>query len=444
MTKTAGNQRISSGPEAIKKALEALLKYQNSSMSMRRVLREMRTESAPEQYTLHEPLALGVIRYLNTIDFLLARSLGSIRPQDLTPRDRNLLRLAIYDVRWLDSADILEYTKGLDSSLCEVLSKAINLDFDATIAHLPKVNQESLRYSHPTFIVETLHAHLGERDTYQLLSANNRSHVYYLRPNKHREGFEESIEKLQELGVRLTPDSSVQDLLRISGDVNAVISSEPFQNGAVLIHDKASILTAKALHASQGEVIWDACAAPGMKTHLLTEIMNNTGRVVASDVYADRVRSAKKRSEFLGVRNVCWVQADASKMKVKGARRILIDAPCSSTGMIQGHPSFKWRLNKEVLMSIMSVQHKILDGVLSAYRDEPGTEIVYATCSILPHEGESQIDSVMSTHNIELIDTEIRGDAGYDGFQCSEMVRRLFPHKHQTSGFFIARMRIVQ
>jgi 16S rRNA (cytosine967-C5)-methyltransferase len=236
----------------------------------------------------------------------------------------------------------------------------------------------------------------------------------------------------------------VEDLFRISGDINAVVTSDLFQSGAVLIHDKASVLTAKALHASEAEILWDACAAPGMKTHLLTEMMSNTGRVVASDVYTDRVRSAKERSEFLGVRNACWVQADASKMKVKGARRVLIDAPCSSTGMIQGHPSFKWRLNKEVLMSIMSVQHKILDGVLSAYRDEPGTEIVYATCSILPHEGESQIDSVMSTHNIELIDTEIGGDEGYDGFQCSEMVRRLFPHKHETSGFFIARMRIVQ
>ncbi|RDE13847.1 MAG: hypothetical protein C4K48_07490 [Candidatus Thorarchaeota archaeon] len=444
MTNTPDNKRISNDPEAIKEALEALLKYQNSSMSMRRVLREMRTESTSEQYALHEPLALGVIRYLNTIDFLLARSLGSIRPQDLTPCDRNLLRLAIYDVRWLGSAGVVEYTKGLNSSLCEALDKAINLDFDATIKPLPKVNQESLRYSHPTFIIETLLEHLGERDTYQLLSANNRSRVYYLRPNKHREGYEESIKKVQELGVRLIPDSSVKDLFRISGDVNAVVSSDLFQNGDILIHDKASILTVKALHASQAEIIWDACAAPGMKTHLLTEVMNNTGRIVASDVYTDRVRSAKKRSEFLGMRNVCWVQADASMMKVKGARRVLIDAPCSSTGMIQGHPSFKWRLNKEVLMSIMSVQHKILDGVLRSYRDEPGTEIVYATCSILPHEGESQIDSVMSTHNIELIDTEIRGDPGYDGFQCSEMVRRLFPHKHETSGFFIARMRIVQ
>ena len=444
MTNTPDSKRISNDPEVIKEALEALLKYQNSSISMRRVLREMRTESASEQYTLHEPLALGVIRYLNTIDFLLARSLGSIRPQDLTPCDRNLLRLAIYDVRWLGSADTLEYAKGLSSSLCEVLDKAINLDFDATIAHLPKVNQESLRYSHPTFIIETLLEHMGERDTWQLLSANNSSRVYYLRPNKHREGHEESIEKVQELGVRLIPDSSVKDLFRISSDVNTVVSSDLFQNGDVLIQDKASILTAKALHASPAEIIWDACAAPGMKTHLLTEMMNNTGRVVASDVYTERIRPAKKRSEFLGVRNVCWVQADASRMKVKGARRVLIDAPCSSTGMIQGHPSFKWRLNKEVLMSIMSVQHKILDGVLRAYKDEPGTEIVYATCSILPHEGESQIDSVMSTHNIELIDTEIKGDTGYDGFQCSEMVRRLFPHKHETSGFFIARMRIVQ
>jgi 16S rRNA (cytosine967-C5)-methyltransferase len=69
---------------------------------------------------------------------------------------------------------------------------------------------------------------------------------------------------------------------------------------------------------------------------------------------------------------------------------------------------------------------------------------VYSTCSILPHEGESQIDSALSRHNIELLEPIVTGSPGYPGFKCSSMVRRLFPHLHGCNGFFIARMRIKQ
>ena len=92
----------------------------------------------------------------------------------------------------------------------------------------------------------------------------------------------------------------------------------------------------------------------------------------------------------------------------------------------------------------MTIQNKILDGILTAYANQPGTEIVFSTCSILPHEGESQIDSAMKNHQIELLEPYPFGDRGYPKFKCSKYVRRLFPSKHNTSGFFIARMRIKQ
>jgi 16S rRNA (cytosine967-C5)-methyltransferase len=442
MTDTAGENNNLIQPKAKQIALEALVKYQKSSASMKQILREMRTEAILDQYVSHETLALGVIRYLNTIDFLIARAIGSIHPRSLSSTNRNLLRLAVYTGRWLDSDNLSSFSEDFTPQLQEALKKTISMNLDTLVVRLPKVNQISLQYSHPTFMVETLLTHLGEQETFQLLSANNMSRVHYLRTNNFRGNPKETIHELQELGVTLERDSSRRNLFRIMKGVDMVISSNLFLKGDILIHDKASVLTAEALNASPGEIIWDACAAPGMKTQLISEMMKNTGRIVASDVYSNRVRAAMNRSDFLGVKNTCWVQADACRMKVNGAQKVLIDAPCTSTGMIQGYPSFKWRLNKSVLMSIMSIQHKILDGILNAYKDDPGTEIVYATCSVLPHEGESQIDSIMNAHDIELIDSKIQGSFGYDGFQCSKKVRRLFPHKHETNGFFIAKMRI--
>jgi 16S rRNA (cytosine967-C5)-methyltransferase len=430
-------------PQAIEDALDALATSQKSYASMRQILRTMRLEAPSEYRMTHETLVLGVIRYLNTIDFLIAQSLESMALQNLKDSDRNLLRLMIYMTRWLGKRGCTKYLESKRPGLAKVLKKAADLELGSCISQLPKLNQLSILYSHPTFIVETMLKHLGEENTRQLLAANNKPRVQYLRPNRFRNGFGSFIDDIQALGVELMADLSYPNFYRIISGVDAVATSDMFQKGDVLIQDKASVLTAIALHAAPGETVWDACAAPGMKTQLISEMMENSGRVIASDIYSERVLSAKKRSDILGVNNTSWIRADASKMKVAGAQKILIDAPCTSTGVFQGHPSFKWRLNKSTLMAIMSVQHKILDGILTAYKDQPGTEMVYATCSILPHEGESQIDSIMSTHNIELLDTRVDGNSGYDGFRCSRMVRRLFPNRHDTSGFFISRMRIM-
>jgi 16S rRNA (cytosine967-C5)-methyltransferase len=174
------------------------------------------------------------------------------------------------------------------------------------------------------------------------------------------------------------------------------------------------------------------------------ELMKGRGRLVATDIYSNRVRLGLERSRLLGCEGVEWLQADASRSPVLGADRILVDAPCTSTGVLRSHPSFKWRLNKARLLDIMSIQNKILDGVLTAYVNRPGTEIVYATCSLLPHEGESQIDSAMTRHRFELVQGLIADSPGYPGFKCSKSVCRLFPHRHATSGFFIAHLRIIR
>ena len=90
----------------------------------------------------------------------------------------------------------------------------------------------------------------------------------------------------------------------------------------------------------------------------------------------------------------------------------------------------------------MTIQNKILEGIISRYSKKPGTEIVYANCSVLPHEGENQIDSILERYNVELLDGPKLGSKGYANYVCTQKVRRFFPHIHETNGFFIARMRI--
>lgn len=436
------NQNISIRADAI----EALNRFEQSSTSMKTLLRDMQTTSA--DYTdsqIHiQSLSLSVIKYRNTLDYLISRTLGKRKLQRLTIQNRNVLRLLLYETKWLNSdlEKIISFYPDVTSQDQNRLLEAIAIDVETTLQQMPEINRLSLQYSHPTFLVKTLLDNLKSNETIELLKANNQKRTYYIRPNRLWEDTDSLLNTLEDVELKQDPD--VPEVMRVVHGIDSIIKSKPFQEGRILIQDMASVLAVKSLDPKPGEKIWDSCAAPGMKTQLIAEMMKGQGTLVATDVYDDRVRAASQRAQFLKAHQIQWLLADATRPMVLDAEKILIDAPCTSTGILQSYPSFKWRLNKETLFALMTIQNKLLDGILTAYQDKPGTEIVFSTCSILPHEGESQIDSAMKRHDIELLEPYPYGDAGYPKFKCSKKVRRLFPHKHQTSGFFIARLRIRQ
>jgi len=430
--------------------LEALraLKAYGQSTSVRAVLRKSDQDSwvsADAQPMVHS-LLLGVVRFLNTIDFILLKVMGHKRSSELSPQERSSLRLATYEGRWLQTplGVIVEEYLGSTPQLVPMASAAVSLDLEKSIRNLKPVERYSISLAHPSFLVRTLLDNLPRSEAISLMKQNNMAHDYYVRANTFKNGHEDVIPSFAEMRVNLQPDPDVQGLYRVNRGIESIVGSSQFKDGEIMVQDKASVLTVMTLAPRPGETVWDACASPGMKTQLMWELMKGRGRLVATDIYSNRVRLGLERSRLLGCEGVEWLQADASRSPVLGADRILVDAPCTSTGVLRSHPSFKWRLNKARLLDIMSIQNKILDGVLTAYVNRPGTEIVYATCSLLPHEGESQIDSAMTRHRFELVQGLIADSPGYPGFKCSKSVCRLFPHRHATSGFFIAHLRIIR
>lgn len=425
--------------------IDALVQFDKSNTSMKTLLRELQTASTDTSYyqTRMHLLPLDVIKRRNTIDYLLTRFLGTEKMQKLDLREKNTLRLLLYETKWLDSDmdDIISLYPRIKSSHLKAIMCAIEANLDALFDNLAPVNKLSLMYSHPTFLVKTLLDNLPLDETILLLKTNNQSRTYYIRLNQLLSKDTSILDSIE--GVKIEGDSDVRGLYRVVDGIEKIISSKLFQDGYLLVQDKASILAVEALDLHPGQNVWDACAAPGMKTQLIAEKLGFTGKIVATDVYRDRVKVARGRTQNLGAKQIEWVHTDATNPVITTADKILIDAPCTATGIFQSYPSFKWRLNKDTLFSLMTVQNKILDGVLSIYKKRPGTEIVFSTCSILPHEGESQIDSVLSRYNVELLDPIHSGSRGYLGFKCSNQVTRLFPHKHKTSGFFIARLRVM-
>ncbi|MHA2242129.1 MAG: RsmB/NOP family class I SAM-dependent RNA methyltransferase [Candidatus Thorarchaeota archaeon] len=334
-------------------------------------------------------------------------------------------------------------TTSHSDGILEILQKASDVRLPDLVKRMSIEGRLSIEFSHPTFLVRTLLENLPHDEAVSLMKANNNPPESYLRINSLLESDETIFSDLSDMGVEFKEDSQVPGIYEITKGRWNLISSDQFKDGRVIIQNKGSVLVTRAMQIEPNKIVWDACAAPGMKTQLICEVIRNQGYVVASDISSTRLKTARELGLLQNCENVDWIHADASKPPVKNVSKILIDAPCTSTGILRSHPSFKWKLNKKTLLEIMTIQNKILNGILKAYSEKPGTEIVYATCSLLPHEGESQIDSAMSRFNIELLDIPGPGVDGYSGFVCSDKVRRLFPHLHDTDGFFIARFRIV-
>ena len=440
-----------------RRAVEALNEASNQSgMPLRAVIREMLTVSADsvDSTGASAKLALSVMRHKNTIDYLIRRV---TKGQDFGQSVTNALRLAVYEGLWLNvsTAHIMRcYSEWLDP-WTDVVKEVLARNLDDLPRRMPLVNRLSLTLSYPTFLVQTLLDNMKRDDAVALMRALNGPRRYYLRPNRLQGGAENGgtplslskaaqlhLEKYSDPPVVLEQDPEVTHIWEVKDGIHHVIGSKGFRAGDVIVQDKASVLAVDSLCADVGDKVWDACAAPGMKTQLLAELVGPDGIVIASDVYGSRIRMARRETARLRATQVQWVWADASSPAISEADKILIDAPCTSTGVLQTYPSFKWRLNKRTLFGLMTVQNKILDGILTGFSGRPGTEVVYSTCSILPHEGESQIDSVLSRHDVELLEPAVQGSTGYPGFACSRRVRRLFPHIHGCNGFFIARFRV--
>ena len=202
------------------------------------------------------------------------------------------------------------------------------------------------------------------------------------------------------------------------------------------------MLATLAVAPGVGAQVLDCCAAPGGKTSYLAEMMQNTGRVHAWDVHEHRVELIQTQADRLRLYNIRPAVRDATVFieRLEGTMdAVLLDAPCSGSGVMDSKPDIKYRLTPEGLSSLVELQKTLLDTCCQYVK--PGGVLVYATCSIIPEENVMQVDRFLEEHPEFMMDRlpdaipeEIRALEEEHGLQ-------LLPHRDNVEGFFIARMR---
>uniref|UniRef100_A0A1A9V243 SAM-dependent MTase RsmB/NOP-type domain-containing protein n=1 Tax=Glossina austeni TaxID=7395 RepID=A0A1A9V243_GLOAU len=222
--------------------------------------------------------------------------------------------------------------------------------------------------------------------------------------------------------------------------------------GHYIIQGASSLLSVMALAPQEGERILDMCSAPGGKGSHIAAVMKNTGALFANDANKDRIKAVVANFHRLGVVNSVISCEDGCKFRqiMTGFDRVLLDAPCTGTGVVSKDPSVKSTKTAVDVQRCYNLQRKLLLSAIDCTdaKSSTGGYIVYSTCSILPEENEWVIDYALKKRNVKLVPTGL--DFGVEGFTkyrqyrfhpSLNLTRRYYPHAHNMDGFFVSKLK---
>lgn len=354
-------------------------------------------------------------------------------------RDRKFIAETTYDiVRWYRFFRSVANAKGDDFwTLLAVWCAAHDIQLpdwkefnELNYAELQrKVNENhpvrKIHESIPDWLDELGEQELGSRWDKELAALNVEARVV-LRVNTLKTTLPELQQKLREHEVFTHTERNYPDALVLEQRQN-VFQLPEFKEGLFEVQDAGSQYISQFTHAKPGMRIIDACAGGGGKTLHLAALIQNKGKIISMDTEQWKLDELKKRARRGGVSTVETRLIDSSKVikrLEKSADLLLLDVPCSGTGVLRRNPDAKWKLSPEFVDSVKTAQHDIL----ASYSDmvKPGGTLVYATCSILHSENEDQVKNFLQTDSDFELNEEKRiwPSEGFDGFYMARLTRR--------------------
>lgn len=400
-------------------------------------------------------LVYGTLENRITLDWRIDQFLEG--DKELEPTIREILRMGAYQLFYLDRVPDMA---AVDESVS--LARAMGFEaltglVNAVLRNMirgqenvvwPKPSEDPIKYlsimfSVPQELAKMLVDAYGEHEALEILRFRPKDRdvtvrVNYLRcdDTRLRALFADSE---MEFTQGIVPGTYK---VKHAGDLTRM---RAFQNGLFTIQGESSVIAARMVGAKPGQTVLDACAAPGGKTAVLSEMMNDTGRVYAWDTHAHRVELIRGTANRLKLENVRPAVKDASAPREDMAMTLdaaLIDAPCSGTGVMLEKPDVRYRVSQLGVEALCRTQSEILDAIAPMVK--VGGTLVYSTCSILPAENGEQVRAFLSRHpEYEIVPMAAElpeALAQHEG----ELGLQMFAHRDGTDGFYVCRMRRVR
>jgi 16S rRNA (cytosine967-C5)-methyltransferase len=364
----------------------------------------------PRDRAFAQRIAYGAVQRVRTLDHAL-ETIGGRPVEELDVPVRAALRLGAYELAFLHGVpprasvnEAVEVVRAAGApratGLVNAVLRKVAERIRPLVEALPEgtAQEAALKHSYPDWIGGTWWREWGPEEALALMKAQNEP---------------------PETAVRVVGTGEARVVERID--------PEELEQGLVWPQSRGSQLAGLAVGVRDGERVLDLCAAPGGKT---TQLAGKAAEVVAVELHEGRARELEKNVKHLGFDNVTVVNADARELpaELTGFDRVLVDAPCSGLGVLAARPDLRWRAQP-----LRELQRELLSA--AAERVKPGGTITYSVCTIAAAENEDVVDA-------SGVQAEPLGEEWpeYAHPRRPEFLLTL-PHKHGTSGFFVARLR---
>jgi 16S rRNA (cytosine967-C5)-methyltransferase len=399
-------------------------------------------------------LVYGTLRYRRRLDFGLAAY--SSRPlEKIEPLLLRVLRLSAYQLLLLDKippwAAVDQGTELAGSIRGRRAAGFVNGVLRALAANReqiewPDIEANPVRalgiiHSFPDWMVQRWLVDHDRERAVAIMEACNRPAPLWIRANTLRITPDGLCGLLSASGYEATEDNLVPGAVKLSGagDISSLAAHE---TGLFHVQDAAAQAVCHLLDPRPGQRILDACGAPGGKTATVAELLKDNGKILSVDINPARVSLAKKLLQRLGIGSVERLAHDLSEGLIQGMSdfdRVLLDAPCSSLGVMRRHPESKWKIFPADLPLISETQKRLLDNVSQAVK--PGGYLVYSVCTFSREEGAELIDEWLKLHpEFSIMDPRQGKRAPWHKLLDNQGRLATWPDLHDMDAFFAVRL----
>lgn len=339
----------------------------------------------------------GVLRNKNFLDYMIEKNIKVIKKEWI----RNLLRISIYQLTFMSSD-----AKGVVWEATEIAKKhgiAISKFINGTLRNylrnkdleIKKLHDEKnyeILYSIPQYFCDILEKQYGSENLNQAIISLKKIPYLSVRVNKLKYSEEEFEEFLKEKDIQII--KKVDTVYYVNSGL--IINSKEFKEGKIIAQDASSYLAAKNLGVKPNDLVLDICAAPGGKTAVLAEEMENKGEIIAIDIHQHKKKLIEENMKKLGIDIVKATVLDARNVNKQGRKfdKILVDVPCSGYGVIRKKPEILYTKNRENVEELASLQLEILNSTADILKD--GGELIYSTCTIISQENTENVEKFLN------------------------------------------------
>ena len=426
--------------------LREILTKKSSRAALRSAVEEndLSREKESELYYL----VFEILRRLNVLDLFIKTSSSSYSLKKINSNDRFLLRIATFLLKFENKTmdyvyeNLSHFYRGID-----------DLDFKEILNLINDVKEEqlydnrydlasilSIEYFIPTWIARKFLSQWSDDFVKEILASTMQNLPLYIRVNTVKANLDEIIQVFDSESISYSIIKEIDNLMKIDESNFPIPRLPAFQEGKIVIQQKASALVSLVLDPQEGEQILDMCASPGGKTSHIVALLGNDKNIEAVDMNRDRIQILRERLALLGIHKVEITETDARKLHSQTKTKydkILLDPPCSGSGTFSSRPENKWRMNQRDLKWYTNLQSDLLEE--AALLLKTGGCIVYSTCSLFFEENHNVIRSFLEKNsNFKLV--EALPMLGNPSPLLEDKAQELYPHLHETEGFFIAKI----